>query len=1695
MSIVKLFCVVLVLQLLVSPVAWAQSVGGSGGTGSAVPVNLDLGSTDKSLTAGHLVAKGPVAIVVGGQQQIINSSSQLTPAERLAAYQVLSTGQQSIQVGALGNAIGGSFTMGAKFSQYVSGIVIPQGVTAVKDFAKGSTLNLVGNLTNAGTFYAVSTNPAVSTAVINAANIYNQQGALLTSVLPAGGLLGMTNVIASLNLTLNAVQNIVNAGRISSSGSLSATAGGSITNTNTAVMQALSNVNLVSQIGSFVNAGMIASQMANINFSTGQLVRDMTVNNAGGTIQALNGAINMRDSSFNAVANLNINGGDFISKELNLHSGQGDITASLGKVTGEINGQGHGAHIYASTPTLTLGNLCMTGDPTFVNDGDIDIVGLLDVTSSGEDLALVAGGNITATGPGAQIVNHGGKIVLIAGAGNSGSVLCSSGCGTPGPIPDPYTFPIDLGATVTVSSASDNGGYIDFRSSTSASGYVIDSSSTGSGEPGGDVTLVAMSGASLLHAHAYGWIWFPTGAGNPASINTAASGSGIAGNVVIHAGAIDEGPVLPPASVALGGVETGGGSLTITTAQPTFTGLSFNSSGVQTGSINAGTIINNVTVEFAQPVHTYAGTINVRAGTVIIDSTGVLSTSSSDSQAIAISALTEINSLGIIQGTGTGNIYMGAPAIVNGGTIQAAGNINIASLDPSSALSFTNSTLGHIQSTGGYVVLDHVTTLVNDGTIEATDSTNGWLQFIAPAGGTMTVSGTGQFTANGNHYWTECCGGISFINQPGAESFLVFGDGSSPTTLSFLAPYGVYFNTIVRLGDPVITSGHITVHDNTTLDIHSGDVATTFVFTTNALTIGDDIHVLRQPQARVRCATDMHIQASSLVNNGQIISAGGTLYVSPLATTLQQPTDIAISGNSTGVIDGRYGLFQGQTDISITNWSPSLGATYQSNISFVATPAGSSTLIFNLGAAPTQFENICFVSTQESGATATNTLTVGANVTLRTLPSVHALDLTSNTTPFLFMTTHLSVAAGGSISNSSNPATIPAGQSGSYVAIVGYTSPLLVDGAGSISSTNVDDPLTRAPVVFEGETVNVSGVTITGNIYGAAIGSTVHSGASFTLTGPAGVDLYLCGPAIPLPSYIYSMPLPGILTFNGGISISATGAQSIHINGVNSLTAGFPSIIVAGYNSNLDYFRQDTPFYSNALTGSGDVSLRANNISVNSNFMSYGPGIASTGGNVSLVATNAVVVNDNSAITSLGGDILINAGSALGGGEIFVYGSNLRSVAMYQGSGPLYQGGNIGFYAGPTGDSRGTPSGLEAYLLSLQSEKTSPLNTTNLHISSPDPEHPAVYDSTFLGYLEGYSNVMAGGFDQWNTNLFTDLGGNSRNGGVISIGTATAPASGEIEIFGSGANVTFTAILPQPATPPVPTPVIYQPNPIGPEPTPVVIVIPTRSGDPIAIPTDKTPPREPGRPMPQPLAVTDLEAITGQFFVSGSPCTLYECSLLGGSQVQGQPGAIFSVKPDKTFVLTSGRMLAGAGEKGLTVQLGSSRKHIMLKGKTIAIVDAQSKAGVRVTVLSGDGPDAVSVGVGDETLVALRTGEEALLVDQGDNEELIPVDGVERLPIGGSVTKLGLTMQKASVPVDKLVKREPLLTCCFGVPGSTPHAVCHESWVAKRLHQLYGGKDEPAISQMAPPVGKDTRISSAGSDLSARRSLSLLSLI
>ncbi|HEY9870199.1 MAG TPA: hypothetical protein V6D08_13615, partial [Candidatus Obscuribacterales bacterium] len=493
--------------------------------------NIDLSSTERNVPAHHVADFAAATILVGGVAKPVSAADMLTPAEAAALSQVLLSGQQDLQLGALGNAIGGSIASHL-VSARAADVVIPKGVTIVHD-AAASAFNIAGNLTNAGTLYALSTNQAVTDATLSAANIFNQPGGVITSILPSGGLSGFQSALASLSLTLSAVHDIVNSGTISSSGNLALIAGRSIVNSPangmsavSAAIQAAGNVALQAQ--NIINTGIIASQLGNIQAVTSAL-------NSSGILSALNASVSVanlagntldvrgalgsitagkavsfstagsifdQDGSLLKKALLSVSGVEVSAESILFLSPEGKVNIDAGALQGKVEIAAGEANVSVQRGDLQITRFDITGDPVIsVQSGSFDY-------SAGD---IVTNGNILSITVPFGGINIAGNIIT--------SPLLSNGAG--GEVQLIAEGRVTVGGDIRTSGVNDRGGNVFISSSNlGASGTAI---STGnidtSGTSGGAVIITDTSN---------------TGSIITGTINTSAtSGAGRAGGVAI----------------------------------------------------------------------------------------------------------------------------------------------------------------------------------------------------------------------------------------------------------------------------------------------------------------------------------------------------------------------------------------------------------------------------------------------------------------------------------------------------------------------------------------------------------------------------------------------------------------------------------------------------------------------------------------------------------------------------------------------------------------------------------------------------------------------------------------------------------------------------------------------------------------------------------------------------------------------------------------------------------------------------------------------------------------------------------------------------------------------------------------------------------------------------------------------------------
>jgi hypothetical protein len=600
-----LLSLLLIIQLLWPQQLLAEQAAGDSGTTQTQQLDLDLSSRQRVHEASSLGNFAPTAIRVGRDNRTVSPSDLLTAAEYVALSQVLSSGEQSLKVGRLGNAVGGSLDLSAHVSGQIANLLVPRGVTAVQDFGAAQALNIGGNLTNAGRLFAVSSNSSVTTAIINADNIFNQRGALISSVLPRGGLSGYENLVANLNLSLNALTDIVNQGTISSAGNLSMTAGGSMINSLPAgvtgaapVIQAFNNLNVLAGSGTLVNSGLMSAMNGNLNLLAGAQ-KALSLQNTQGTLEALSGSINVGDALSTAKTGVTLTGGDFFAQEINLYGGNGAVNVNVGQVEGLLNVTGGSVIVNADTPNLRVGDVTATGDPLFSSTTDYTISG--NITTNGNPLTIIAGRDILVSGNNRRVDSsntggNGGDILMVAGAQF-----------------DPPT------STLTITGGSSSGGKIDLFTDNSNDVSVIDSSSGGAGNGnGGKITLVAYKGTNSDS----GTIELPVGV----TVSTVGKGTGTNGSFLAIANGNNR-TVFPGESysIYLDAIDTDqgtsvGGTIEAYTATPTLVGgsvvIDATSGAVTSGSFSPASTLVNSSIRVST-LSSQAGVIKLRAGTDI----------------------------------------------------------------------------------------------------------------------------------------------------------------------------------------------------------------------------------------------------------------------------------------------------------------------------------------------------------------------------------------------------------------------------------------------------------------------------------------------------------------------------------------------------------------------------------------------------------------------------------------------------------------------------------------------------------------------------------------------------------------------------------------------------------------------------------------------------------------------------------------------------------------------------------------------------------------------------------------------------------------------------------------------------------------------------------------------------------------------
>ncbi len=861
-------------------------------------IDLDLTSTTRNITLGSNLFNNAteLTIKVGGNEKTVSAGDQVSAAEYVAVKQLLSGGGQKVQLDAQGRATGGdvdlSVLTNGNDTMRASDLVVPVNVTAIGDFGRGSDFRLLGDLNNSGTVHALTTGVRKNSGgALRADDIINNSGALIQSDVS--------------NLLVDASGNFVNAGTISANGNITLQAGGSLTNSGS--VSASGDVGINSN--NVTNTGTIASTTGDVNFN-GADTAALLINNAGGTVSAERGAINFRSEAYTGAFDNNINGGDFVSKTFNTHSGLGTSYVNVNQLTGTVNQTGAAAHVQAATENLEIGTVCLTGDPTYRNTmGSITVAG--DITVA-EALTIIAEGDILVNDGvhlDAGTTNSGFDVTLIAGADITG---VSGGANIP-------TIPPGISGSVTINgNASTTGGSVLFGANT-----VINTRGTSQGTPanGGNVNIFAFEGASA-------------GSGSVdmggTTVRTAGRVSGTNGNVTIVAGASTGNSIVIGQLITDQGGAGTGSNISISSAQPISSGgqITWNANGQRTTA-----------AELIASADTRNGNVIFAGGQVVANDTITVQTGGN---------ITLTNTTDIATNTGSGFVYLASGGTLTGdansqvageniylfanGNIGASGtpfvvqanNLNVESTTGSA---YIHNELGGViltngnQQVAGDFVLSSIGNIAVRSNIIATNvslSAGNNLTFNAQghinASGTVDLSAVNSITANANSTVSGTELTINF--STGTLDLKTNVDGLTVTAGDFVS---------------VHNAKSLTIHDVTLLNNFSADTTAA-----GDLTLDGDINVT---------------QVSLANANGNIVLDGDISAAQVALSALGGPGAIdrvsgSISAGGLSILAGDGGVgMTGALDISAANTINVNSTTTGADVNLVYSGTGITNLI------------------------------------------------------------------------------------------------------------------------------------------------------------------------------------------------------------------------------------------------------------------------------------------------------------------------------------------------------------------------------------------------------------------------------------------------------------------------------------------------------------------------------------------------------------------------------------------------------------------------------------------------------------------------------------------------------------------------------------------------------------------------------
>jgi hypothetical protein len=193
--------------------------------------------------------------------------------------------------------------------------------------------------------------------------------------------------------------------------------------------------------------------------------------------------------------------------------------------------------------------------------------------------------------------------------------------------------------------------------------------------------------------------------------------------------------------------------------------------------------------------------------------------------------------------------------------------------------------------------------------------------------------------------------------------------------------------------------------------------------------------------------------------------------------------------------------------------------------------------------------------------------------------------------------------------------------------------------------------------------------------------------------------------------------------------------------------------------------------------------------------------------------------------------------------------------------------------------------------------------------------------------------------------------------------------------------------------------------------------------------------------------------------VAAGGCQSFSFESKDGSTLAGSGGTAVSQSGENQVDLKRGKLIAMAGSSGLSVRTGSGT--VNLPSDSSAIIEEERPGIVRIEYLDGTPATVLIRGKGGEThKITAEQGQEVLVAGaDATDEELIPVDGIERIAIEAKIQVANLSVHKNRFDRKELAAKDPLINCANG---------CVPTYIKNRIKKLKASIEQPRNTATAP---------------------------